>query len=102
MTIARRLALSSLLVVSTLAAYSVAGDVPTTKPVYPLKTCIVSGEELGGDMGKPVVLQYEGREVQFCCGSCVKAFKKEPMKYLKKLDDAIAAQAATQPSTKPA
>ena len=58
---------------------------------YPLETCVVSGEKLG-EMGDPVILQYEGREVRFCCNKCVKKFKQEPAKYLKKLDEAARAK----------
>lgn len=72
---------------------------PTTRP-YALKTCVVSGEKLGGAMGEPVVLKYEGREVRFCCDDCVKDFKKDPAKYLKKLDEAEAKTPATRPSGK--
>ena len=73
---------------------------PTTKPSYPLTTCVVSGEKLG-EMGKPAVIQHEGREVRFCCAGCTDDFKKEPAKYLKKIDDAKKA-AATQPTAKDA
>ncbi len=52
---------------------------------YPLDTCLVSGEKLGS-MGEPVVIQHEGREIKFCCDSCVPKFKKDPEKYLEKLD----------------
>ena len=51
---------------------------------YPLKTCVVSGEELG-KMGEPKRIVYEGQEIKFCCPSCEKDFRKEPAKYLKKL-----------------
>jgi YHS domain-containing protein len=54
---------------------------------YPLDTCVVSGEKLDS-MGKPYVIKYKGREVQLCCDGCEKDFKKDPAKYLKKLDDA--------------
>jgi len=56
-------------------------------PVYPLKTCVVSGEKLG-TMGKPAVLNYEGREVQFCCKACIKDFNKDPKKFIALLDAA--------------
>jgi YHS domain-containing protein len=56
---------------------------------YPLKTCVVSGEKLG-EMGKPVVYVHEGREIKFCCKDCIKDFKKDPAKYVKKLDEAEA------------
>ena len=59
---------------------------------YPLDTCVVSGEKLGG-MGDPVKYDYKGREVRFCCQGCVKTFEKEPAKYLKKIDDAAKAKA---------
>ena len=57
------------------------------KKAYPLKTCVVSDEKLG-DMGKPFIYKYKGREVQFCCSNCQKDFDKNPDKYLKKLDEA--------------
>jgi YHS domain-containing protein len=63
-----------------------AADGAAEKP-YPLKTCVVSGEKLGS-MGKSFVHTHEGREVQFCCKSCLKDFNKDPQKYLKKLDAA--------------
>jgi YHS domain-containing protein len=82
-----------------LAADPAPAKAPTTKPAYPLNTCVVSGEKLG-EMGKPHVIQYEGREVQFCCPSCEKEFKKDPAKYLKKIDAAARKAPATQPSKK--
>ena len=48
-----------------------------------LKTCPVSGEKLGGDMGKPFVIVYKGQEVKFCCPMCKKDFDKDPAKYIK-------------------
>jgi hypothetical protein len=57
------------------------------KKEYPLDVCVVSGEKLGS-MGKPVVLQHEGREVRLCCAGCIDKFKQDPAKYLKKLDEA--------------
>jgi YHS domain-containing protein len=53
---------------------------------YPLKTCVVSGEEIGKDADmKPHVFTYQGQEVKLCCKSCLKDFNKEPAKYLKKI-----------------
>lgn len=57
---------------------------------YPLATCVVSGEKLGGDMGKPVDFVIGNRLVRFCCPGCAKDFSKEPAKYLKALDAAAA------------
>lgn len=71
----------------------------TKKDTYPLTTCVVSGEKLG-EMGKPYIMQHEGREVRFCCKMCRKDFLKDPAKYLKIIDDAAAAQNAAD-ATKP-
>jgi YHS domain-containing protein len=58
---------------------------------YPLETCLVSGEKLGA-MGDPIVINHEGQEIKFCCDSCVPKFKKDPAKYLHKLDRANPSQ----------
>jgi len=70
---------------------------PTTQPAeqaaagelipYPLDVCIVSGESLDS-MGEAMTIAYEGREIGFCCESCVGMFKKNPAKYLAKLEPA--------------
>jgi YHS domain-containing protein len=57
-----------------------------------LTTCPVSGEKLGGDMGKPYVFVYQGQEVKLCCSGCKKDFDKDPAKYVKKIQDAAAAK----------
>jgi len=70
-------------------------ETPGTEPgttaadVYPLDVCIVSGEKLGGEMGEPITYVHEGRTLKFCCKTCVGMFKKDPAKYLAKLDEAI-------------
>ena len=54
---------------------------------YPLETCVVSGEKLDS-MGKPYVFTHEGQEIKLCCKSCLKDFKKDSAKYIKKIDEA--------------
>lgn len=54
---------------------------------YPLKTCVVSDEALGG-MGEPYDKLYGTHLVRFCCSSCPETFEKDPAPYLKKIDDA--------------
>ena len=67
-----------------------AADKKSEKPKpYPLKTCVVTDEKLG-DMGDAYVFVHEGREIKLCCKSCLKDFKKDPAKYLKKIDEAEA------------
>jgi hypothetical protein len=82
-----------------LLALSSAGLNATDKSTapYPLTTCVVSGEGLT-EMGEPLdfIYKQEGkpdRLVKFCCKQCIGKFKKDPAKYLAKLD-AAAAEAA--------
>jgi len=51
---------------------------------YPLTTCVVSGEELGG-MGEPVDYDHNGTLVKFCCKNCIPKFQADPETYLRKL-----------------
>lgn len=59
------------------------GSTGSVKP-YPLKTCIVTGNELGS-MGDPITEVYQGQQVKFCCKACIAKFHKDPAKYLAKL-----------------
>lgn len=51
-------------------------DVKNTK-------CIVMGEDLNGSKRW---VQYEGKLYHICCADCVKAFDKEPQKFVKALE----------------
>ena len=73
----------------SVSAWAVAADKEEKADTYPLTTCVVSDEPLNS-MGDPVIFNYEGREVRFCCKDCKKDFLKDPAKYLKMLDDAAA------------
>ena len=42
---------------------------------------------MGGTINKNVYADYEGKRVYFCCDSCISTFKKDPAKYVKKLED---------------
>src|SRR5882724_9533177 len=65
-----------------------ADDKKADKPKpYTLKTCITDDEKLGS-MGDPVVFVHERREIKFCCEGCRADFKKDPAKYIKKLEKA--------------
>ena len=50
-----------------------------------LTTCPVSGDKLGGDMGKPFVFIYKGQEVKLCCPDCKKEFDRTPDKFIAKI-----------------
>ena len=67
---------------------------------YPLKTCVVSDEALGS-MGDSVKYVHKeagkpDRVIRFCCEGCIDDFKKEPAKFLKKLDAAAAKKPAAK------
>jgi hypothetical protein len=70
---------------------------PDAAKVYPINWCVVSGEELG-QMGDPVVYDYKGRTIKFCCKNCVKIFEKAPDRFMARLDSA-ATGLIKQPAT---
>ncbi len=55
---------------------------------YPLKKCVISGEEIGGGDMKPFKVTHEGTDVWLCCKNCKKDFDKDPAKYAKQVKDA--------------
>jgi YHS domain-containing protein len=62
------------------------------RAAYPLKVCVTSDEKLGA-MGENAEFIYRekgkaDRLVVFCCEGCEDDFKKEPAKYLSKIDAA--------------
>ncbi len=80
---------ASLAIALTVAAQatSAADGKPTIIP-YTLDVCPVSGQKLG-TMGDPVVKQYDGREVRFCCSGCIGKFEADQPGYMKKIDELI-------------
>jgi YHS domain-containing protein len=51
---------------------------------YPLTKCLVTDE--GFNHGKPYTFVHQGQEIKLCCEDCLADFKKEPAKYLSKLN----------------
>ncbi|GEM_PF-3986761 len=46
------------------------------------KICPVSGDKIGGDMGKPYIYTMaDGKKITLCCPSCRKTIDKDPRKY---------------------
>jgi hypothetical protein len=79
--------MKTLLVLSTLTVWLMASapiaSAADPKP-YPLKTCVVSDDELG-TMGKSYEFTHDGQQIKLCCKSCLKKFKADPAKFLSKL-----------------
>ncbi len=42
---------------------------------------------MGGKIDKKIFADHEGKRVYFCCDACPETFKKDPAKYIKKLED---------------
>ena len=84
-------ALSAIPAILRAGAANPADSKPTP---YPLDTCVVSGDKLGGDMGKPIVFIYRtngiNQEIKFCCSDCPPKFQANPDKYMKIIKDAEA------------
>ena len=40
----------------------------------------------GGKINKDLYADYQGQRVYFCCPACIDIFKKDPEKYLKKME----------------
>ena len=65
---------------------------PTTKPsttqakakTVANKFCAVEGK--GHDVDPKVTYEYKGQLIGFCCSDCIDEFKKDPDKYVKKME----------------
>ncbi len=47
--------------------------------------CPVSGEPVSKDSN--ITYTYKGKVYRFCCPACVEAFKKDPEKYIKNMEE---------------
>jgi hypothetical protein len=70
-----------------LSGFAAEGKKEKAKP-YPLNTCAVTDEKIGTDGMDPYTFTHEGREVKLCCKDCLKEFKKDTAKYIKKIEAA--------------
>ena len=51
------------------------------------KICPVSGEEIKEE--SKATYEYEGKIYNFCCPMCIDEFKKDPEKYIKRVDEEL-------------
>lgn len=49
------------------------------------KICPVSGDKINEET--KATYEYEGKIYNFCCPACIDEFKKEPQKYIKKIEE---------------
>ena len=66
------------LVVLVLAAGPALAAEPRPQTVCPV---------LGGNVDKKVFIDYQGKRIYFCCSGCEAEFRKDPEKYLKKIEE---------------
>jgi len=55
---------------------------------YVLKSCPVSNEAFGGDMGESVDMVVAGRLIRLCCKGCTEDVEKNPAKFVAMVDAA--------------
>ena len=58
------------------------------------KVCPVLGEPI--DEANKVTYEYKGKIYNFCCAMCIDAFKKEPQKYIDKVNAELEAAKTAQ------
>ena len=70
------------------AVSGIAGD-EAPRPV-PAATNVVKHQTMcpvmGGAVNKKFFVDYQGKRVYFCCNDCPATFKKDPVKYIKKME----------------
>lgn len=82
----RKVVVSTVLAGGLLTTQTKAAELTDVTAPYPLNTCAVTGEKLGGGMGQPYVFTHQGREIKFCCQGCLKTFHGQPVEDIKKLE----------------
>lgn len=75
-----------------LVAGSTRAESPKTSDpsIYPLETCLVSGERLGSH-GEPASKTIEGREIRVCCAPCFEPLEADPKAFFSELDAKVLA-----------
>jgi YHS domain-containing protein len=63
------------------------------------KICPVSDEKI--DEKTKATYEYKGKIYNFCCGMCVDEFKKDPEKYIKKVEEEMQKEKAEQKNETP-
>lgn len=75
-----------LLLILSIPGYIFAVDSETQKETIFVgnKFCPVSGEKI--DEASHVTYEYKGKIYRFCCLGCVEEFKKDPERYIEKME----------------
>ena len=73
---------SKILLVSLVVLALAGGPALAADQAKPQTLCPV----LAGNIDKKVYMDYQGKRLYFCCSGCDAEFKKDPEKYMKKLE----------------
>ena len=76
----KTMCLALVIMLLTIGYVSAETDVVKLKPQT---TCPI----MAGKINKGIYTDYEGKRVYFCCKGCIAVFKKDPVKYVKKIED---------------
>jgi YHS domain-containing protein len=68
---------------ATTGSTAQAGAGSAQAKIVPQTDCPVTGAKIS----KQYYADYEGKRVYFCCSGCIEQFKKDPAKYMKKMED---------------
>ncbi len=60
------------------------------------ETCVVNGDKFAERTNPPQKVSYEGKTITVCCKKCVRKFQKDPAKYIKLYEEALAKEAAAK------
>lgn len=60
------------------------------------RICPVSGERVGQGGMESATYEYEGKIYNFCCASCIDGFRKDPGKYIKKVEQELQVESKEQ------
>lgn len=64
----------------------------------PQENCPVTGSPIN----KSISTDYNGKRIYFCCNACPAQFKKDPEKYIKKMEDeGVELEKVSDPATAP-
>ncbi len=67
----------------SLVVLALAGGPALAADTKPQTLCPV----LGGNIDKKAYIDYQGKRIYFCCPGCDAEFKKDPEKYMKKIQE---------------
>ncbi|MDD5477685.1 MAG: YHS domain-containing protein [Candidatus Omnitrophica bacterium] len=66
-----------------------AQDLPQEAVNVGNKICPVSGEKVSQGGMQSATYEYKGKIYNFCCAACIEDFKKDPQKYIKKVEQEL-------------